>query len=269
MQARSLAVSPGWRLVAAFNVLVLIFLVTPVIIVVLQAFNSGSFLTFPPEGFSTRWFVNFFTSRPFMDAFQVSLLLAVYTVLISTVVGTASALVLVRQRFWGRDFLNLLFMSPLMLPALLTGLALFQYYLLLGWGRTFGGLLLGHVLVTTPYIIRTVSAVLHNFDRSLEEAAQNLGAGPLRTFFEVTLPIIRPGIMAGAIFAFIVSYDQFPVSLFLVQAGFETLPVYMFGYLKFAFDPTIAAASTVSIALSLIVVFLLERLFGLHNFARL
>src|SRR5690606_15328850 len=121
MQARSLAVSPGWRLVAAFNVLVLIFLVTPVIIVVLQAFNSGSFLTFPPEGFSTRWFVNFFTSRPFMDAFQVSLLLAVYTVLISTVVGTASALVLVRQRFWGRDFLNLLFMSPLMLPALLTG----------------------------------------------------------------------------------------------------------------------------------------------------
>ncbi len=269
MEATARTRGPGWRYLTAFNTAVLIFLVTPVFIVVLQAFNSGLFLTFPPEGFSIRWFVKFFTSRHFMAAFKVSLRLAAYTVVISSIVGTAAALVLVRQRFWGRDFLSAAFLSPLLLPALLTGLALFQYYVLLGWGRTFTGLLLAHVVVTTPYIIRTVTAVLQNFEVSLEEAARNLGANELQTFLYITLPLIRPGVMAGAIFVFIVSYDQFPVSLFLVQSGFETLPIYMFGYLKYSFDPTIAAASTASIALSLIVVLLLERIFGLHQFARL
>ena len=145
-----------------------------------------------------------------------------------------------------------------MLPAILTGLALFQSYVLLDVGRPLWGLVLGHTLVSIPYVVRTTLAVLQNFDTRLEEAARNLGAGPLRTYFEVTLPLTKPGVMAGAVFAFIVSFDQFPVSLFLVSPGRETLPITLFNYLKFDLDGTIGAASVVSILLAVLVVFGLD-----------
>jgi putative spermidine/putrescine transport system permease protein len=160
-------------------------------------------------------------------------------------------------------------LSPLMLPAILTGLALFQTYVLLDVGRPLWGLVLGHTLVSIPYVLRTTLAVLQNFDARLEEAARNLGAGPLRTYFEVTLPLTKPGVMAGAVFAFIVSFDQFPVSLFLVSPGRETLPITLFNYLKFDLDGTIGAASVVSILLAVLVVIGLDRTVGLRSYAKL
>eukprot|EP01030_Chromulinospumella_sphaerica_P034151 gene34151-35126_t len=125
---------------------------------------------------------------------------------------------------------------------------------------------MAHTLVAVPYVIRTTLAVLHNFDRRIEEAAAVLGASPLRVFFEVTLPLIRPGVFAGGVFAFIVSFDQFPVSLFLVVPKGETLPVVLFNYMKFDLDGAIAAASMVSILLALSVVLVLERLIGLKAY---
>jgi putative spermidine/putrescine transport system permease protein len=175
----------------------------------------------------------------------------------------------VRGRVPGARFLSALFLSPLMLPAILTGLALFQFYVILDVGRTYTGLLIGHIVVTIPYVIRTTTALLHNFDRSVEEAARNLGAGELATFWYITLPLIRPGVIAGSVFAFIVSFDQFPVSLFLVKPGIVTLPIQLFNYLKYSFDPTVAAAATVSIALSVTVVLLLERTIGLQEYVKL
>jgi putative spermidine/putrescine transport system permease protein len=136
-------------------------------------------------------------------------------------------------------------------------------------GRTYWGLLVGHLVFAVPYVIRTAIAVLQNFDRSLEEAARSLGASEWVTFREVTLPLIRPGVMAGGIFAFIISFDQFPLSLFLVAPGAETLPITLFNYLKYDFDPTIAAAATVSIAVSFVVVVLLERTIGLQHYTKL
>jgi putative spermidine/putrescine transport system permease protein len=156
-----------------------------------------------------------------------------------------------------------------MLPAILTGLALFQSYLLAGVGRPVWGLIMAHTLVAVPYVLRTTLAVLHNFDRRIEEAAAVLGAGPTRVFFEVTLPLIRPGVFAGGVFAFIVSFDQFPVSLFLVQPKNETLPVVLFNYMKFDLDGAIAAASMVSILLALAVVLVLEKLIGLKAYVKL
>jgi putative spermidine/putrescine transport system permease protein len=156
-----------------------------------------------------------------------------------------------------------------MLPGILTGLALFQFYLLIGWGRTFPGLVLAHTVITMPYVMRTVTAMLATFDRSIEDAARNLGANEWRTFAEVTLPMIKPGIIAGGVFAFIVSFDQFPVSLFLVQPGIVTLPIEIFNYLKYDFDPAVAAAASISIALTVAVVLIVDRLIGLHRFARL
>ena len=169
-----------------------------------------------------------------------------------------------RGKLPGARALTSLFLTPLMLPAILTGLALFQILLSFGIGRPVWALVLGHTVVAVPYVIRTTLAVLADFDRRIEEAAAVLGAGPARVFAEVTLPLIRPGVFAGGVFAFITSFDQFPISLFLVQPGGETLPVVMFNYMKFDLDGTVAAASMVSILLAIGVVVIIDRLVGLR-----
>jgi putative spermidine/putrescine transport system permease protein len=251
------------------NALIVAFLLAPVAIVAVFAVNPTPFIQFPPVGVSPRWFQKFFASRDFMSAIQLSLTVAAVVAAIATVLGASAALGLARGRLPGARLLTATFLSPLMLPAILTGLALFQLYMLLDIGRPLWGLVAGHVLIAIPYVVRTTLAVLHNFDRGLEEAARNLGASPARTFFEVTLPLIRPGVLAGGIFAFIVSFDQFPVSLFLVSPGRETLPITLFNYLKYDLDGTIAAASMVSILLSVAVVLVLDRTVGLRTYVRL
>jgi len=261
----------GWDIIVfrGVNIALIGFLLLPIVVVILFAFNSAEFIVFPPEGFSLRWFHKFFTDPDFMGSFFRSLKLAFLTVIVSTGVGTMAAIAIVRGKIPGARFLSALFLSPLMLPAILTGLALFQFYVIIEAGRTFWGLLIGHIVVTIPYVIRTSTTVLYNFDISIEEAAMNLGAGPWDTFRHVTLPLIRPGVIAGSIFAFIVSFDQFPVSLFLVNPGENTLPIHLFNYLKYSFDPTVAAASTVSIAMSITVVLVLEFTVGLQEYVRL
>ncbi len=156
--------------------------------------------------------------------------------------------------------------SPILLPPILTGIALLLFYFIIGIGtKTFGGLMVGHILITLPYTFLNVSSSLYNFDRSVEEAARSLGASPFKTFYRITLPIIKPGVIAGAMFAFIVSFDQFPVSLFLKGIGRTTLPIQLFEYVLWSFDPTAAAVSTVSIAITLGVVILTDKLVGLSS----
>lgn len=260
---------PGRWLYGVVNTLIVAFLLAPIAIVAVFAVNPTPFIQFPPVGVSLRWFQKFLASRDFMQAIQLSLTVAAVVAVIATALGATAALALARGRLPGARVLTAVFLSPLMLPAILTGLALFQLYVLLDVGRPVWGLVVGHVLIAIPYVIRTTLAVLHNFDRGLEEAARNLGASPARTFFEVTLPLIRPGVLAGAIFAFIVSFDQFPVSLFLVAPGRETLPITLFNYLKYDLDGTIAAASMVSIVLAVVVVLVLDRTVGLRAYVRL
>lgn len=260
---------PGRWFYSAVNALIVGFLLAPIAIVAVFAFNPTPFIQFPPVGVSLRWFEKFLASRDFMQAIRLSLIVAAVVAVVATVLGATAALALARGRLPGARMLTAVFLSPLMLPAILTGLALFQLYVLLDVGRPVWGLVVGHVLIAIPYVIRTTLAVLHNFDRGLEEAARNLGASPVRTFVEVTLPLIRPGVLAGAIFAFIVSFDQFPVSLFLVSPGRETLPITLFNYLRYDLDGTIAAASMVSILLALVVVLVLDRTVGLRAYVRL
>ncbi|WP_244422025.1 ABC transporter permease [Bradyrhizobium sp. ORS 285] len=271
MSERSQATPPRWgrRLYLAANIAVLIFLLTPIAIVIVFALNPTPFIQFPPVGVSLRWFEKFFASRDFMHALLFSLEVAAMTTVAATVLGASAALAIARGNLPGSRLIVATMLSPLMLPAILTGLALFQSYVLLDVGRPVWGLVAGHTLVTIPYVVRTTLAVLHHFDVRLEEAAQNLGASPTRTFFEVTLPLVKPGVMAGGIFAFIVSFDQFPVSLFLVAPGSETLPITLFNYLKFDLDGTIGAASVVSILLSFIVVIALDRTVGLRSTVKL
>jgi putative spermidine/putrescine transport system permease protein len=259
----------GRALYLAVNIAILIFLLAPIAIVVVFALNPTPFIQFPPVGVSLRWFQKFFAARDFMHALGFSLEVAVLTTACATVLGGCAALAIARGNLPGARIVLAVMLSPLMLPAILTGLALFQAYVLLDVGRPLWGLVAGHTLVTIPYVVRTTLAVLHNFDLRLEEAARNLGASPSRTFFEVTLPLVKPGVLVGAIFAFIVSFDQFPVSLFLVSPGNETLPITLFNYLKFDLDGTIGAASVVSILLAFLVVLALDRTVGLRAYVKL
>jgi putative spermidine/putrescine transport system permease protein len=256
---------PGRYGFVGLVVLLYVFLLAPIAIVVIASLNAGRFLVFPPEGLSLQWYAKFLNSGPFVRSFLFSVRLAVVVTLITTIIGTAAALYVVRHAR-DRQGLRMLLVAPLQLPGIMTALALLIFYYGVGLGGTsYLGLLMGHVVVCTPYVFLTVSAVLYNFDRSLEEAARSLGASGFTTFRRVTLPIIKGGVISGAVFAFITSFDQFPISLLLSGVGTTTLPIQVFDYLRFSFDPTAAAVGTVNIVITLAVVVLTERLVGLES----
>ena len=260
-------------------VLVYVYLLTPLVIVVLASVNAGEFLTFPPEGFSLRWYVSFFQSEAFMGSMFFSLRLALFATVVSTALGVTVALYVVRFAGAWREQLRLFILLPLLLPEILTAIALlFFYYNAEAFFRALGldigsgmfrnsilGLLIGHVLITLPFVFLGISASLYNFDRSLEEAARSLGASRLTAFRRVTLPIIKPGIIAGALLAFIISFDLFNISLLLKGIGVATLPIQLFDYVRWEYDPTAAAVATVSILITVIAILITEKLVGLRS----
>ena len=231
-------------------ILALTVMLAPVVVTVLAAFNSGNYLQFPPQGLSMRWIDTYLASPLFHENFLFSFRLALLVTLISTVLGTCASIALIRVDFPGRDAMRAMFLAPIVLPGMVLGLALLSFYVTvdLGLFRTFWGLVLGHVLVTMPFVIGTVGASLARFDLSLEEAARSLGAGPVRAFWDVTVRVISQGMLAGATFAFIVSFGQFDVSLFLATIEHRPLPVALYDSIRFRTDPTIAAAGVFAIA---------------------
>ena len=242
-------------------------LLLPVAIVVLAGLNSGDFLTFPPEGLSLRWVFAFLGSATFMHAYLFSLVLAAITMVISTVIGAMASIYLTRSTFRGAAAMRGFFMAPIVLPGLVLGLALYVFYVSsdIGLARSLPGLLIGHVLVTCPFVIATVTASLVGFDLSLEEAARSLGAGPLTAFRLITLRIISPGVGAGAIFAFIVSFGQFDLSLYLGTPNLTGLPMAMYISLRYKFEPTAAAAGIFAIVLVVVSMLLSSRLIDLRK----
>jgi putative spermidine/putrescine transport system permease protein len=263
--AANFRVRPGRALFLAFVAAAYCFLLLPLVIVVLASFNSGEMLTFPPQGFSFRWYTHFFNSEPFMNSLFFSLWLAALAMGISTLLGTAAALYVVRFAGRWRDTIRLLIVTPLLLPEILSAVALLFFFYSIGLGKTLTGLVIGHVLITLPFVFLAVSSVLYNFDTSIEEAARSLGANRFTTFRRVTLPLIKPGVISGSLLAFIVSFDLFAVSLLLKGIGLETLPIQLFDYVTWDFDPTAAAVSTVSIVITLFAVLLMDRIVGLRS----
>lgn len=256
-------------IMSALAMVSLVLLLAPVVVVILAGLNSGDHLTFPPDGLSLRWVVAFFQSGAFLPAYLFSLVLAVCTMFFSTILGTTIALVLARNEFPGKQMARAFFMAPLMLPGIVLGFALYLFYLSSGLGliRTMPGLVIGHVLVTCPYVIGTVNASLVGFDKSFEEAARSLGAGPLKTFRVITLPIISPGIIAGSVFSFIVSFGQFDVSLFLTPPDYNPLPIALYSSLRYTFEPTAAAAGIFAIFLVVVSMLITARLTNLRKLA--
>jgi putative spermidine/putrescine transport system permease protein len=245
------------------NVVGYAILLLPLLIVVVISFTSGAGVDFPPPGYSLRWF-EYIAERPeFVSGTLNSLVLAVVATVLALVLGVLASFGLVRYRFRGKGVVEALFLAPLVVPSLIIGVSLLYFFSLLGFTDAFQRLVLAHLILTVPYTIRSVSATLYGLDPSYEEASRVMGAGNLRTFRKVVLPMIRPGIVVACLFAFIVSFDNFNLSIFLIDGNTVTLPVRIFTYLNFQFDPSIAAISTVLLVATVAVLAVAERTIGL------
>src|SRR5215218_3823618 len=235
----------------------------PILIVLVTAFSPTEFFVFPPPSLSLRWFHAFFENESLRDAFLRSLWLAALSCAVATVLGTMAALAIARRRGFAFTILQGLF------PALVFGLSLLLFLKLIGGIPEFPGLVIAHAILGTPFVVRAVSASVLAVDPVLEEASQSLRAAPFRTFLLVTLPLIWPGIVAGALFAFILSLGELNTALFLTGPGVTTLPIEIFSYLQFQGGQlVIAAASAVQVGLIVVLVVAVERLVGLRRIVR-
>jgi putative spermidine/putrescine transport system permease protein len=252
-----------------YCLLVYAFLLAPILVVVGASFNAGNFLTFPPQGLSLRWYVTFFNNDVFMRAIRTSLWVAAVATVISGTIGTMAALYYVQHAGRWKETVRVAMLAPLLLPEVLTAIALLFFVYAIGIGTTtMIGMIAGHVLITLPFVFINVSASLESFDPSWDMAARSLGADRLTRFRRIMLPLIKPGVIGGALFAFIISFDTFTISFMLKGIGTSTLPIQLFDYLRTNFTPEAAAVSTVSIVLTLVVVIVSEKVLGLriHRF---
>lgn len=239
----------GDFLIRIYIVLLSIFLLAPIIVVVISSFSGESYFVFPPRSFSLKWYINFFNSTEFMGALKVSLKLGFTVVILTLFLGTLASVALVRFNFPGKKIVHSFFLLPLMLPAIILAISLLIFYSRIRILGSFSGLVCAHMLLTTPFVLRAVMGCLYTISWSTDEVAQNLGANKLQSFFYVILPQIKFGLITATIFAFIISFDEVVVSLFIVGALTKTLPVYIYNYLEYTTDPTIAAIATIFITI--------------------
>ncbi len=239
-----------------FCSLVAAFVALPVLIVVPISFGETRLLQFPPQGFSLQWYENFFTSPQWLRATGNSLLIGALVALTSAVIGTLVSFAIVRGRSKGGPAVTGLMTLPLVVPNVIFGTALYGIFLQLGLTGTVLGFVIAHTVLAVPYVVVNVTSSLRRLDSRLEIASASLGATPLKTFARVTLPLILPGALAGGLFAFMISFDEVVVALFLGGAGLETLPLKMWSSVQFQIDATIAAVSTLLIAVTTLIVLL-------------
>lgn len=241
--------SDSWRqprriLMATLGLLTVLYLISPTLVIIPMSFTESRILSFPPQGFSVEWYERIFTDPQWSTALVSSAQVAIVTTILATVLGTLAALALTRGRFPGRTAVNGLVLAPLIVPVVIIAIGMFSLYVRWRLAGSLLGLVLAHTALAVPFVVVSVSASLSTMDRNLEMAAANLGANPRQAFRRVTLPIILPGVIAGAIFAFITSWDEVVVALFLTSARFRTLPVEMWEQVRQAVDPTVAAVAT-------------------------
>lgn len=248
-----------------FNALVISFMLAPLLIVCIVAFTPENTLTIPTTHFSLRWFKAVFAHPDFVTSFWNSLWLALASATLATLLAVPAGLAITRYSFAGRDALNALFLSPLIIPHLVLGVALLRLFSLTGASGSFFWLVLAHVVIVTPYVLRLVVAASSGADLSCEQAARSLGASDLTVFWRVTLPMILPGVSGGWLLAFINSFDEVTMSIFITAPSTVTLPVRMYMYATESIDPLMAAASALMVAFTAAVMVLLDRLYGLDK----
>jgi putative spermidine/putrescine transport system permease protein len=244
----------------AFCALVFVFLVVPIVAVVPLSFNSGTFLTYPLDGFSLRWYDDFFTSPRWLPALRNSVIVGLATTAIATPLGTLAALGLVRADFRLKPIVVGLVISPLIVPVIIIAIGVYFVYAPLGLTSSRLGLVLAHTVLATPFVVVVVHATLQGFDPALWRAALSLGAPQLAVFRKIVLPLIAPGVISGAIFAFTTSFDEIVTTIFIAGPEQRTLPLQMFDGVREQISPTITAAATLLITVSVIMLVTIEAL---------
>jgi putative spermidine/putrescine transport system permease protein len=215
------------------------------LVVIPMSFTGAKILSWPPVGFSFQWYAKMLEDPQWSRGFLNSMQVATLTAIVSTILGTLAALGIVRGRFPGKGMANALILSPLIVPLIIIAIGFFAFYSIARLTGSLPGLVLAHTALAVPFVVINVGTVLRTMDRNLELAAASLGADPVRTFWRVTFPIILPGVFAGALFAFITSWDEVVVSIFMTSTRFRTLPVEMWEQVRQVVDPTVAAVATV------------------------
>jgi putative spermidine/putrescine transport system permease protein len=243
----------GWRaLRSVVCAVVAVYLLAPLVIVFIVSFSAAPFLQFPPPGVSLRWYDNLFTNPAWVQSIWISVQVLAPTAVLATCLGTASAYALVRGSIPGASVIAACLMMPIVVPAIITGAALFGVYRGLGLNGTLPGLIIGHTVLTLPYVVATVSSALRVLDPRLEAAASTLGAPPWMAFWRVTLPLLLPAVLSSLLFAMVVSFDELIVSLFVSSARVRPVAVQMWSNLRGDFDPTIAAMATICFLFALL-----------------
>lgn len=250
-------------------IVVIAFLMLPIAVVIPVSFTESAVFSFPPEGFSLQWYGRIRNVDGLLGALGLSAQIAALSTAISLLLGTLAAIALIKGRVPGSEAVTALMISPLMLPGLVLGIAMLQALREVGLRDAWWSLLLAHVVITMPFIMRTVLASLSLFDFAMVDAARTLGCSYGMALWRVLVPNILPGFVSGALFAFIASFDNYPVSMFLVDVRTKTLPIQLLNHLEISPDPTLAAVSTLLILLTIFVLFLCDRLVGLRRMASL
>ncbi|MEG0307495.1 MAG: ABC transporter permease [Clostridium sp.] len=250
-----------------FVFLVYIFLFAPLIIIALTSIGTESYIAFPPKGFSLQWFANIFKSKSFMDTMGTSFFISIVATFTALLIGMPAAYGLSRMNFKGKGVIKNFFFSPLIIPGIVVGFSLFQFLIVKLQLSIYISLFIGHTLVIIPYIIRVVGSSLEVFDYSIEEASMSLGCTKFKTFFMVVMPNITSGIIAAFMLAFINSFNNVPVSIFLTGPGVSTLPITMMSYVEYNYDPTVSALSVLLMLITVGIMFIVEKTLGLSNFS--
>jgi putative spermidine/putrescine transport system permease protein len=253
--------SLGKAVWAASGLLFFGFLLLPLAILVAVSFNPVA-MVFPPQGFTLRWYAAILDKPDFLSAMWSSTVVALLTAVLSTGFGALAAVGLQHYQGRGRGLIQSLLLSPLFFPAVIIALALFQLTMMMGWMSNLAILVGAHMVVTMPYPVRNVVAQLAGFDRSLEEAAMVVGATPRQALLRVTLPLLKNSIVPSFVLTFILSWNNYTVSVFLAGSDWTTLPLQLRAYLQYEYEPFIAAMSTVLIAVSVLLLYIVERFFG-------
>lgn len=248
-----------------FHALFVLFMVAPIAIVCIVAFTPTGFLSIPTTEWSLRWFKAIARYPEFVEAFWNSLGLGAVSSAIAVAFSVPAALAIARYRFPGREAFTALFLSPLMIPHVVLGIAFLRFFTQVGLGGTFTGLVLAHIVIVFPFALRLVLASAVGMDRALENAAVSLGAGSFTVFRRVTLPLILPGVASGWMLAFIQSFDEVTMTVFIAAPGATTLPVRMFLYIQDNIDPLVTSVSAAVIAVTVVFMLALDRLYGLER----
>ena len=249
----------------AIGLFCVLFLLLPIVVTVAASFTSSSVYTLPPPEWSLRWYVEARQRQGLWDAVTLSLNLALVSTAASLVLGTLAAIAVTRGRFRGREAIATFTVSPLMMPGLVVGVALLQFFREIGLRDAYWSLLLGHIVITLPFVMRTLLASMASFDFSLVDAARTLGLSYPRAILRVLIPNLAPAYLTGGLFAFLASMDNYPISIFLTDARNKTLPIKILQYLEEQPDPSLAAISSGLILMACIVLIVASRTVGLNR----